>query len=690
MARQSQVSVENNFTKGLITEATAMAFPENAVVDTDNCDYSNRGVVTRRLGIDFEESATILPLSDFTTNTILTAAVEFVWDTVSNSGSTTFLVQQIGETVAFFLNNGSSALSDNKKSFEVDLTTYKVLAYSTAQVARTPASFAAGAGFLYITHPLCEPLLVDYDVDTDTITVTEIDIQVRDMGGVDDGLAVDERTDINIPEHVYNLYNQGWDNETGVAGVGVTHVLTAWNTYGPTSDLFEYPSNSDVFWQYRDVNGDFNLERVNDFWVGNSPAPRGHFVFNAFNIDRNSKVATVANKTTNARPSSVSFYAGRVWYSGVQDKEYGSKIYFSKIITSTNDVGKCHQANDPTSEVAYDIVADDGGEIVIAQAGNIKTIVTANNYLIVLADNGVWVVSGSDNSPFTSTNYSVTRLSDIGVVGSSGIISVEGVPVWISTDGFYTIQIGEVSQMPQVVSVTRETIQTVFDSIPKDLLVYMKGAFNQRSKRLIWLYNDTVAGYIYNKAIVLDRTSGAFYKYSFVGVPDVIGIVSVNGLDEEGRTGFVFKIVTGGPIGGSIGSPSNGITYSQFVDTNHTDWASSIYGPTTFVSTFTTGYRVRGELLKKFQSNYLMVLTGDEVGGHCLVQGIWDYSNTTGNGRYTSSQDVYRPDSTYNYHRAKVKIRGNGYSLQFKFTSLGNSPFSIIGWSTYESANSIP
>ena len=44
----------NNFTKGLITEANALSFPENAAVDLDNLVLERNGKFSRRLGIDYE------------------------------------------------------------------------------------------------------------------------------------------------------------------------------------------------------------------------------------------------------------------------------------------------------------------------------------------------------------------------------------------------------------------------------------------------------------------------------------------------------------------------------------------------------------------------------------------------------------------------------------------------------------
>jgi len=38
----------------------------------------------------------------------------------------------------------------------------------------------------------------------------------------------------------------------------------------------------------------------------------------------------------------------------------------------------------------------------------------------------------------------------------------------------------------------------------------------------------------------------------------------------------------------------------------------------------------------------------------------------------------------------KRRIRGQGYSLQFKFFSETGKPFTLIGWSTFDTGNNVP
>jgi hypothetical protein len=73
-----------------------------------------------------------------------------------------------------------------------------------------PASFASGAGYLFITHPKCNPVLVRFNSDENTFEVAEITLYVRDFEGVTDNLGIAENPVDLSAEHYYNLKNQGW------------------------------------------------------------------------------------------------------------------------------------------------------------------------------------------------------------------------------------------------------------------------------------------------------------------------------------------------------------------------------------------------------------------------------------------------------------------------------------------------
>jgi hypothetical protein len=214
MARSAGNVVENNFTRGLITEATGLNFPENAVTETWDCVYEQKGQVRRRLGIDLEEGAQTVAQNN------RGALVEFLWEAVSQNGTRIFLVLQTGDVIGFYELQSGANFSGQAKPFAVVLTDYNTV--PSGVLHEMPCAFAAGNGRLFICHPLCNPIMVEYDEIADDIEQTEILIKVRDFEGVEDGLEPAEEPSTLSPEHHYNLKNQGWYPDTVTVVTSVT------------------------------------------------------------------------------------------------------------------------------------------------------------------------------------------------------------------------------------------------------------------------------------------------------------------------------------------------------------------------------------------------------------------------------------------------------------------------------------
>lgn len=214
MARSAGNVVENKLIKGLVTEATGLNFPEDAVTETWDVVYEPKGVVRRRLGIDLEGNAVLYGQDT------AGAIVEYLWYAVDQTGTRVFLVLQTGETIGFYELNTDENLSSHVKDFFVNLPTYQTAASMTIGIV--PCQFASGNGRLFITHPGCNPIVVTYDSTSDTITKEEVTIQVRDFEGEDDSLDPDEEPATLSSSHHYNLKNQGWYKDEVLVVTSVT------------------------------------------------------------------------------------------------------------------------------------------------------------------------------------------------------------------------------------------------------------------------------------------------------------------------------------------------------------------------------------------------------------------------------------------------------------------------------------
>src|SRR6266576_2250877 len=321
MPQQTTVSVENSFVKGLVTEATGMNFPEQAVTETFDCIYAIDGSVFRRTGFDFEPN--------YTTKTIdrsNRAIREYLWQNVAGNGNTTVVVLQVGNTLYFYEADGTGIFSTGAQTTTVTLT--PVSGAPTPEAVE--AQFTDGNGYLIVTHPYCEPMRIAYDVASHTATPTNIILQIRDFeGAVNDPYAVDFRPTSTLAAldkyHHYNLLNLA------------------------------------------------NQDRITA-----------------------SGIAALVNTTTSfQRPSVCAFFAGRVFYAGINFIGFNSNIYFTQTVESINQYGATYQQNDPTAADLFDILPSDGGVLSIPEAGTIFKMQTVPGGLAIFAANGIWFLTGS-------------------------------------------------------------------------------------------------------------------------------------------------------------------------------------------------------------------------------------------------------------------------------------------------------
>lgn len=716
MARSVATSVENNFSRGLVTEVTGVNSPENSVVETHNVVYDRRGRAATRKGFAFEDGN--VPRN------IVTSGVrnEFVWETVSDNTGKTFVVTQFGVNIHFFEVSGDQSLSSGLQSFDINLASYKVGVFSDVTVSENLCSFTSGKGYLFIAHPNCDTLYVKYDDTTGTISVSRINIQIRDFEGVEDGLRLDERPTSLSNSHRYNLLNQGWYANAQNAlnkDYDISPVLEQWQYFGRT----DWPSNSDVWWYYTTVvtSGDAGgTEGYNGGIVdaktglyGNTPAAKGHYIINALQTNRSelSGVSVEESSSNGYRPSVVAFFTGRAFYAGVGKSGFSSTIYFTQIIEDDEQLGKCYQANDPTSRESFDLLASDGGTIKIQDINTILDMRVLGESLYIFASNGVWAVTGTNEGPFKATDYTVSKVSSFPAASKTSIVDVGGLPIWWNYEGIFSLQKSQAGLSTEVTNLSQTTIQSFYDEIPQISKLTAKGAFNDQTGLVYWLYNTSPQDgtYKYTHILVFDVLSTAFYPLT---IPDssnhISGVVPVRSVGPN----YIQEVVTasGGSVTNSLGANvttdiltgysakskvfkfltvnGSNLSFSEINSDTYLDWPGTSDLP--YEHGFITGNRIRGDLIKKFQTNYLTIITEEIEDGSCYVQGVWDYASHYDSGRYTNPQQVYRHRLLRNYQQSRLVIRGNGRSLQFKFFGEAGKPFVIVGWAGFETSDGMP
>jgi hypothetical protein len=701
MSRSPAVKVDNSFIGGLITDYTALNFPENACTDTINTIFDPSGRVERREGFEYEENFEFRNISR--QGNVVTS---FLWREVNGNGNTNLFVAQVG-AILYFYETDANSISNGQIVTTVSLSTFATP--NAVTLAEDPCRFAYGKGVLFVTHPYCEPFYVSYVANV--LAATEITVEIRDFAGVDDSLDVTERPTANVAglteEHKYNLFNQGWYFNTNAA-------LTAWDT--ARSDM---PSNADVWWAYKNSSDAFDATTIANRDPGNTPAPKGHYILEAFNQDRSdaSGIANIPVVTTNpSRPEVVAFFAGRIWYGGV-DGDNLNKLYFSQVIEDPIQYGRCYQQNDPTSETAFDLLPTDGGTIEVSGAGTFYRLFPMGNSLLVFASNGIWAIAGSQGIGFVANDYSVVKISAVEQNSGNSFVSVDGSPYWLTGDAVCTV-VSQDNLTFNVQKVSDQKIRNFLLDIPEVSKQNAVGSYNPFDRTIHWLYRTTDAVAVedrtdYDRILVLNLLTGAFYVHTipdydvrvhsielfkgFAGESAVV-VVEVDGVPvtEDGDDVIIFQTQqnTSVPVFKYLISYYDedlGIdrfTFAEMKEPGYLDWVT-YGGGISYTSEFTTGYRLHTNGQRFFQANYIFVFLEERnTDSSCYMQGVFDYAESGNTGKWSSRQQIYNStllDRGVNYRR--LKIRGKGRALQLRFTSEAQNPFTIIGWSIWETAN---
>ena len=716
MPRSANTSVQNTFSKALITEASGLNFPEDAVTETFNCIFDEKGAAYRRLGINFEAdySAQQADRAD-------SVVTSYYWKAAAGSGDNALAVIQVGETLYFYL-SGSAALSSDMVD-TLDLTAFN--APGAGSPGTVECQFASGNGLLFVSHPTLETFFVEYDPDTETVSGTAVTIQIRDFFGVDDGLEVDERPTTLSAEHEYNVKNQGWwiddvfisFNDSGIRGVP----LDTWD-----AGRSDFPANSDIWFLHMAPDSDSTPTEL--FTVkyaghrrGNTPAPKGHYILDAFYQDR-SDVSDVSGldviSSDGYRPNTIAFFAGRVWYSGVQGQEFSNKVYFTQIIESNDQLGYCYQTNDPTARDTFDLLPTDGGVITIPEAGTVIRLWAIENSILVFASNGIWGITGSEGIGFRANDYSVRKLSSVTALSASSFVNVTGYPAWWNEEGIYIASVDNVSGSIQVQPITDGKIKEFYQNIPATNKRFAKGSYNSRTRTVQWVYrsaasSDLTDSYSYDSVLNFNILTQGFYPWSLdttdVSINGIIvvegqgsttaledvtdsSLVTVTTSDPEDvqtsvTTTFEFSAVTK-YICSNVNMATYDITFADQSDSRYVDWFDFDDTGVDFSSYFVSGYSLHGDAQRKFQPTYVYLFNETDSQENTIdFISRWDFATSGDTGRWSATQRLVFPDGDYTYQIKRIKTRGHGKVLQFHVASVSGEPFKIIGWSLFETQN---
>jgi len=749
MAKASSEKQHNNFVRGLITEATALTFPESASVDEDNFVLERTGKRLRRLGVDYETN--YVKKATGLTETVLAGSRQSLHRWNSPDGDTSKMIGIIRSFNKLWFINLLNVSPTTEYLNSGNALTITGLANSDIQVT------TINNNVVLVSADIDDPILLTYNKTTEAVTQSTLTLKIRDVWGLDDGLADDYRPTTLADAHFYNLRNQGWSAKI-VSTCGSDAINCTFTT------LAEYPSNSDV-WSYgkeADTTTSATFEKYNPTimdraFQDNSPAGKGHYVIDALHRGASrvteSGIAALPTDKETGNLTTVATYAGRVFYSGISSSVengdsrspfYSGFIFFTQTATSTDALDKCYMSADPTSPDISDIIDTDGGTIQLPDITKVIKLVSTKSSLLVFAENGVWEVFG-DLGGFKATSFQASKVTSIGTESSRSIIEVNGSVAYWSRSGIFILTQDNTTGRYQSESITLTTIQGLYNNISNIAIQNAVGMYEEQENRIRWLYNDdedyATNNYItkYNKELVLDLTLKSFYPNTisplasaspfiadYIPLPrftstdsteDVIvgtdvvlaatvGVTVTTSLRSNRRTTYSFLVSAG-----------TDITIGRYSNTSFLDWYTENTAGVDYSSYLITGYDIFGDLMRKKYVPYLFMYfdrTEDgftEVGtalmpdnpSGCLVQAQWDWADSINSGKWGTAFQTYRykrnyiptgASDTFDYGKnvivTKSKLRGNGKALSLRIESEAGKDCKLLGWAVLMEAPARP
>ena len=688
MAQKAEAAYRS-FVKGLITEANQLTFPDNASIDEANFVLNRDGSRSRRLGVDYESSYA-LTATGLTATDIKEGKQSFhIWESPGGDTSVTLGIVRIKDKL-WFMNLLTDSPSANLKNSGNPIT---ITSLSNSKIETSVINNKC----VIVSKDLPRPVLLTYNVSTGAVTQSTIQIQIRDIYGVDDSLFLDTRPVTLSNEHKYNLRNQGW-NKNIVTTTGADAITLT------KTDLGVYPANSDNWTLGKISNASsadyekYDPDTLNKNSFSNYQIAKGSFIIDAFErgvgrMNASDVTSGLPTDREEGNISTITSYAQRLFYSGIESNvtgpdirspNYSGYIFFSKIIKSDDDFGTCHQEADPTDPGINDLIDTDGGSIQIPDITRVVRIIASQASILVFAENGVWEIYG-DTGGFIATSFQASKISTNGITNGDSVVNVNGNFIYWSKAGIYLLKPDAASGRFAAESLSLTSIQDLYLNIPEVAKDFAKGIYDEKENRVRFLYNDS-ASYSssnypnsYNKELIYDLTLKAWSKNEisslvsdspYIADYALIPGYSVTTREESVVAGTDTVLVTAGDtvvVPDDVASSrteqfsfltivGTSFTLSKYNGSDFLDWKTKDSVGVNYSSYLYTGYELFGDIMKEKQIPYIFFYLqktedGFQASGtdlvftnqsSCKVQAQWGWSNSAANGKWGNEFQAYR------------------------------------------------
>lgn len=370
-----------------------------------------------------------------------------------------------------------------------------------------------------------------------------------------------------------------------------------------------------------------------------------------------------------------------------------SFVYYSQVLISPNDTGRCYQSNDPTSSEMPDLLDTDGGVLELEDSRNIKAMKAFRSGVIVFAGNGVWYISNSEGG-FTATAYNVQKISDRGIESTKSIVEGQNVVYYFANNGIMALTANEFNNL-QVTDISEERMRSYF--LANYAGKRMEGIYDEGQKQCIW-WTPEIGG----EGLVFDTRLGAFYPQKSASTDTYLK----SPFSIENAVYYPSAVLAGDTL--SVDYNFSNTRNRQFKDFGEDQTAFLI-----------SGFETLGKFANKKSINQAKVYfrkTETEITAYtdntyvydypssCLFQARWDFDNTSAFGKFMGvlpsggkgkEMQLYKPmqrgfipdaypytfDTGESLISKKFNIRGNGDSVQFVFRTEAEKDLQLLGYS---------
>ena len=211
MAKQRAPLEFNSIAGGIITEASALTFPDSASLDESNFELNKDGTRKRRLGFEQEVGGEFYTLPNVYSSINPDTVNSFLWSNVGGRPSTELTVVQVGEEIHFY-EASLSSLSAGKTNLVVTITHPSGEAAGLFSFASIDGDLVVATGLQEIT--IIEPIFGSSGLITSFNVPAQDDaprLTIRDLFGIqvmynraveDEASTSDDYIDITLPEYI--------------------------------------------------------------------------------------------------------------------------------------------------------------------------------------------------------------------------------------------------------------------------------------------------------------------------------------------------------------------------------------------------------------------------------------------------------------------------------------------------------